>query len=83
MENLIHKLIQSLSKRGMTKQSSFLEDILIQESPTNRLLTQCPICDNDAPEEDCILCDGTGVLLSINTPDDEDDERVKKELNIK
>jgi hypothetical protein len=80
MDTLIQKLIQSFNKRGLTKQASILEEF-IQEIPQEEIITPCPIC-GDEPEIECLLCDGTGILIST-TPNDEEDERVQEELKIK
>lgn len=75
------KLVQSLKKRGFTKEAHSLEEFLAVEPEKNELITVCPICGNE-PEPECVLCDGSGEIVSI-APDDMEDQRVKEELNLK
>jgi len=78
----INKIIQSLKKRGFTKEANVLEEIFIP--PTHKkieLVTDCPICGSQ-PEPNCVLCDGTGELSS-SVGDDDEDARVMKELELK
>jgi len=75
----LSKIIKSLRKRGFIKEANILEDLFeVKPSPQMALITECPIC---GPEKGlpCALCHGAGELVSI-VADDEEDQRVTKEL---
>lgn len=80
----ISKLINSLKKRGFEKEAGVLEEIFVEPAPKHALVTECPICGPDPKQADpnCVLCDGSGELVSI-VPDDDEDQRVLDELKLK
>ena len=77
----IHKIINSLRKRGLVKEANILEEIFVTPPKKVELVTQCPICGSE-PDPECLLCEGSGELIS-QAPDDEEDQRVQKELGLK
>lgn len=81
----IIKIIQSLKKRGFEKEANVLEEIFAPEPPHKKaLVTECPICGPDPKQADpnCVLCEGSGELVSV-VPDDDEDQRVLEELKLK
>lgn len=77
----INKLINFLKRRGFVKEANILEDVFT-EPEQKKLITDCPICGPTKADSNCILCDGTGEIVSI-VPDDTEDERVIEELKLK
>lgn len=79
----IVKIINSLRKRGFVKEAGILEDIFTTEPPHKKaLVTECPICGPVEADPNCVLCDGSGELVSI-VPDDEEDKRIADALKLK
>ena len=72
-------LVSAFKKRGLNKQADLIEDLFKEEA----VKTECPICDGDKDEPDCLLCSGTGHLIEPATPNDQEDERVEQELQLK
>lgn len=77
----ISKIISLFKLRGLDKEANILETIFSDLPTKPQLISECPIC-GDMPEEDCVLCDGSGELFST-TPDDDEDQRILEELSIK
>lgn len=78
----LSKIINLLKKRGFGKEADVLEEFLVERPQQQALVTACPICGPTDPESDCVLCDGSGELVSV-VPDDDEDARVVKELKLK
>ena len=74
-------LVSAFKKRGLNKQADLIEDLFMPE--VEAVKTECPICDGDKDEPDCLLCSGTGHLIEPATPNDQEDERVEQELQLK
>jgi hypothetical protein len=78
--NTLTRFLHSLRARGFVKQANILETLFPKNTETE-LVTQCPICGSEG-QEGCLLCDGSGELVSA-LEDDQEDIRIQKELAIK
>lgn len=77
----LNKMIVMLKKHGKIKESNFIENIFTK--PILEIMMTCPICqDTQHTDPECVLCDGTGEIISV-VDDDEDDKKVNEELKIK
>ncbi len=77
----ISKFIKLLLSRGFEKEAGFFEELFMPKPTPMEFVTSCPICGNE-PSPECVLCDGTGELVSV-VPDDDEDIRVIEELGKK
>lgn len=79
MNPTLTKLLIILESRGVKKIAGIEE--LIEPSKNEDRNIECPLCDLTHPDPDCVICDGSGIIVSIS-PDDEEDKRVEIELGL-
>jgi hypothetical protein len=76
---VINKMMNVLKKYGFTKEANIVSKLFAPKQL--EVEVSCPICLDD-PDEDCVLCNGSGEIVSI-VKDDNEDNRIQKELKIK
>lgn len=79
MEHSLRKIKSIFIKRNMLKAANLIDVILPVDEQAD--VTECPICEPDNIDAKCLICHGTGQMLST-TQNDEEDQRVMQELNI-